>query len=255
MGEELLMKIASLLSLIIVAATASATIVTKKVAYEQGGVALEGYLAYDDAIKTKKPGVLIIHDWDGLTGYEESRAKQLAELGYVAFAADIYGRDSRPKTMQENGQAAGKYKNDPNLFHLRLKAGLDKLRSLTEVNKQKIAAIGYCFGGTGVLEMARAGMDLKGIVSFHGGLSTKDPAKPKSIKSQMLIAHALRDPAQEPGAWDTFLAEMKQGGANPETITFDIATHAFTVPGPMYDANADKQSWAAMQAFLSKLFR
>ena len=175
------MKIAALLplmslSLVVLTHSAEAKVKTEVVEYKAGDATLQGFLAYDDANTKPRPGVLLIHDWMGVEGYAESRAKQLAELGYVAFAADIYGKGIRPANPKEAGGLAGKYKGDRALYRERLKAGFAQLTGNKLVAPGKVAVIGYCFGGTGALELARSGADLKGVVTFHGGLSTPTPA-------------------------------------------------------------------------------
>lgn len=237
------------------ATAAQATIVTKRVEYKQGDTVLEGYLAYDDAKSGKRPGVMIIHDWNGLDGYEETRAKMLAELGYVAFAADIYGKATRPKTTQENGQFAGKYRGDIPLFRARLQSGLDELKRQTQIDATKTAAIGYCFGGGGVLELARSGADVTGIVSFHGGLATPTPAKTGDVKSKVMVIHAAQDPAVPQEQFVGFLNEMRDAKVDYQTVVYNLNLHAFTViGGGQYDATADRRSWAAMREFFKELF-
>jgi len=248
------MRLATLLSLLAVGSIASAAIVTKKVSYTSQGVELEGILAYDDAIKTARPGIMIIHDWDGITAYEESRAKQLAELGFVAFAADIYGKANRPKNMAENGQQAGKYRGDLPLYRARLAAGLEQLKGFSQTDKAKTAAIGYCFGGSGVLEIARSGMDVKGVVSFHGGLSSSMPATDGSVKSKVMVVHAAQDPSVPRAQFDAFLTEMQNAKVDYQTIVYNLNVHPFTAPGPSYNADADRRSWAAMRAFFAEIF-
>jgi len=249
--------LAGLAILVVCAGVAGATVVTKKVEYKQGDTVLEGFLAYDDSKTGARPGILIIHDWNGLDGYEEMRAKKLAELGYVAFAADIYGKDLRPKNNQESGAAAGKYRADIPLFRARLQAGLDELRKQPGVDGKKIAAIGYCFGGGGVMELARSGADLSGIVSFHGGgaLATKNPAKAGDIKCKVMIIQAAQDPSSSRAQFDSFLDEMKDAKVDYQTILYNLNVHPFTVPGGQgYDADADRRSWASMRAFFDELF-
>ncbi|MGI8964697.1 MAG: dienelactone hydrolase family protein, partial [Limisphaerales bacterium] len=162
--------------------TAQAEIKFKTVEYKQGETALEGLSAYDDAIAGQRPGVLVVHQWKGLTDYEKKRAEMLAKLCYNVFAVDIYGKGVRPKDMKEAGAQAGKYKEDRALLRERVKAGLEILKQNKLTDTKKIAAIGYCFGGTTVLELARSGADISGVVSFHGGLSSPNPDDAKNIK-------------------------------------------------------------------------
>lgn len=256
------MKIPALLAVFSLIATSSilAAVKTEVIVYEQGGVPLEGFLAYDDAGGKPRPGVLLIHDWMGVGDYAKSRARQLAELGYVAFAADIYGKGTRPADAKEAAALAGKYKGDRPLFRERLKAGLRQLTARKEVAKGEIAAIGYCFGGTGVLELARSGADVKGVVSFHGGLSTPTPDDAKNIKCPVLVLHGADDPFVKPPEVDAFKDEMAKAHVKYEFVAYPGAVHSFTRPdagsddskGAAYNEAADKASWTAMQKFFKE---
>ena len=155
--------------LLLLPLVASADLVEKTVTYNQGEAVLEGFHVYDDAVAGERPAVLVVHQWTGLTDYEKRRARMLAEMGYNVFAADIYGKGVRPKPPA-SGKEAGKYKGDRALYRSRLRAGLQVLRNDERTDPGRIAAIGYCFGGTGVLELARSGAEIAGVVSFHGGL-------------------------------------------------------------------------------------
>lgn len=227
---------------------------TADVVYRDGDTELEGYLAYDDTITTPRPGVLVIHDWTGLQDYTKDRTRQLAELGYVAFAADIYGKGVRPTDPKECGVQAGKYKNDLPLFRRRVSLALDQLKTRPDVDSKKLAAIGYCFGGSAVLELARSGADVAGVVSFHGGLSTSMPAQPGDIKARILVCHGGADESVNKEV-PAFREEMEKSGAKMEFITYPDAKHGFTKPGPAYQEKADKESWAAMKQFFAELFK
>jgi dienelactone hydrolase len=248
---------------LLAAVSASAALVEKSVEYQQDGVTLEGFHVYDDAVTGKRPAVLVIHQWTGLTDYEKMRARMLAELGYNVFAADIYGKGIRP-VPPAAGQEAGKYKSDRDLFRGRLKAGLEVLQKDERTDPAKIAAIGYCFGGTGVLELARGGADIAGVVSFHGGL---DPAAGKSaakdgVKARVLVLHGAVDPFVPPVQVEAFKREMKAAGADLTFVAYDGAVHAFTQKmagddpskGAAYDEKADQASWEAMKTFFGKIF-
>jgi len=246
----------SLLFIALAACTtsASAKIKTATVTYKDGSAELEGFVAYDDAVKGPRPGVLVIHDWTGLQDYARTRATQLAELGCVAFAADIYGKGVRPTDPKECAVQAGTYKNDLPLLRRRVLLGLDQLKAQPGVDAAKLAAIGYCFGGTSVLELARSGANVRGVVSFHGGLSTTKPAKAGDIKARILVCHGGADShvnAEVP----EFKAEMEKAKAKMEFITYEGAQHGFTKPGPAYQEKADKESWAAMKKFFAEIFR
>ena len=252
----------TLLSLAMMAATAEAKIHTEFVEYKSGDTTLQGFLAYNDANAKPRPGVLVIHDWMGESAYSESRAKQLAELGYVAFAADIYGKGVRPADPKEAAALAGKYKGDRALYRERLQAGLDQLKNNKLVAPGQIAAIGYCFGGTGVLELGRSGADVKGIVTFHGGLSTPTPADAKNIKCPVLVLHGADDPFVKPDEVAAFKKEMEDAKVKYTFIAYPGAVHAFTRPdvgsdnskGIAYNEEADKKSWAEMKKFFSQIF-
>ncbi len=259
------MKTKALLPVLLTAAlahSAVAAIKTEVVEYQQGDTTLEGFLAYDDASTKPRPGVLLIHDWMGVAEFAKTRAKQLAELGYVAFAADIYGKGVRPADAKEASALAGKYKGDRALYRERLKAGLAQLTGSKLVASGQVAAIGYCFGGTGVLEVARSGQDVKGVVSFHGGLNTPTPDDAKNVKCPVLVLHGADDPFVKPDEVAAFKKEMEDAKVKYDFVSYPGAVHAFTNPaagndnskGAAYNEAADKQSWTAMQKFFGKLF-
>jgi dienelactone hydrolase len=248
-------RISAILALATVAAIAQSAIVTKRVEYKHGDAVLEGYLAYDDSKTGPRPGIMIVHDWDGLNAYEETRAKMLAELGYVAFAADIYGKGVKPKTPQENGAQASKYRGDAALFRGRLQAGLDEMKRQSQVDGKKTAAIGYCFGGGGVLELARSGADVTGVVSFHGSYGTALPATAGAVKSKVMVVHAAQDPATSREVFDKFLDEMRDAKVDYVMNLYNLDVHPFTViGGPSYRPDADRRSWEAMQDFFREIF-
>jgi dienelactone hydrolase len=243
------------------AMSSRAAIHTETVEYKQGDTTLEGYLAYDDSISGKRPGVLVVHQWLGLTDYEKRRAAMLAQLGYVAFCADIYGKDSQPKNVQEAGAQAGKYKSDRSLLRARVNAGLDVLEKNELVDTKRVAAIGYCFGGTTVIELARSGAALNGVVSFHGGLDSPTPADGKNIKCKVLVLAGADDPFQKPDDLTAFESEMRDNKVDWQIVFYGGAVHAFTQPDPgfvnagaKYNEKADKRSWEAMKQFFAEIF-
>lgn len=255
-------KCLAFLSSFLLAVAAHGAVKTETVEYREGDTVLEGLVAYDDAVSTPRPGVLVVHQWKGLTDYERKRVVMLAELGYVAFAADIYGKGVRPASPQEAGPLAGKYKSNPPLLRARVTAALDTLRRMPRVESRKVAAIGYCFGGTTVLELARSGADVAGVVSFHGALGSQ-PNVPSDIRCRVLALHGADDPFVPPAEVAAFEAEMKQAKADWQLVKYGGAVHSFTLwaedgsfnAGSKYHKDADRRSWEAMKAFVVELFR
>ena len=245
------------------ASAVRAAIHTETVEYKQGDTTLEGFVAYDDGVKGKRSGVLVVHQWLGLTDYEKHRAEMLAQLGYVAFCADIYGQGVRPQNPPEAGVQAGKYKNDRSLLRARVNAGLDALRQQPLVDPKRVAAIGYCFGGTTVLELARSGADVSGVVSFHGGLDSPTPADGKNIKCKVLVCHGADDPYEKPADLAAFESELRDAKVDWQLIQYGGAVHAFTQPlagndnskGAAYNEKADQRSWEAMKQFFAEIFK
>jgi dienelactone hydrolase len=252
----------TILVLLMSALSARAGVHTERVEYKHGDVVLEGYLAYDDSTTEKRPGVLIVHEWTGMNPYVEKRAEQLAGMGYVAFALDMYGKGVRAKDAKEAASLAGKYKDDRKLMRARAQAGLDVLTKQSRTDSTRVAAIGYCFGGTTVLELARAGTPIKGVVSFHGDLATPTPEDAKNIKAKVLACHGADDPFVPAKVVSDFEAEMRKGGVDWQLISYGNAVHSFTNSGAgndnkrgaAYNADADHRSWAAMQQFFAEIF-
>ena len=241
------------------APAASAAVKTKVVEYTDGDQVCEGYLAWDDAATGKRPGVVVFHEWMGLGDYAKRRARDVATLGTVAFAADIYGKGIRAKNAQEAGQLAGKYKGDLPLLRSRARAALDTLAKDPRVDASKLFAVGYCFGGTTALELARSGAPLAGVVTFHGGLATKDPADARNIKGRVLVLHGAADPFVPPAEVAAFQKEMNDAKVDWEMHLYAGAVHSFTnsesgndpSKGAAYDAKADARSWEAFKVFLA----
>lgn len=256
-------RITALLSLAAALGSVQAEIVTNTVEYKQGDTTFEGFVAYDNSVTTPRPGVLIVHQWKGLGAYEKMRAEMLAKMGYVAFACDIYGKGVRPQSMQDAGAQAGKFKNDRPLLRTRVNAGLDALRAQAGVDKSKISAIGYCFGGTSVLELARSGADVAGVVSFHGGLNSPTPDDANKIKGKVLALHGADDPNVPPAEVAGFEKEMRDAKVDWQLVAYGNAVHSFTdkgagndnSKGAAYNEKADKRSWQAMQDFFGELFK
>jgi dienelactone hydrolase len=247
---------------LLASAMTHAAIKTQSIDYQQGGVTFQGYLAYDDALPGKRPGILICPEWWGLNDYPKSRARQLAALGYVAFALDMYGKGVVTTSPDEAGQLAGQVGSDRQLVRQRAQAALDILRRQPQCDTGKIAVIGYCFGGMVALELARAGADLAAVVSFHGNLSTPNPDQDQPIKPKILICTGADDafvPAKSVAAFED---EMRTAGADYQIIAYGGAHHAFTNPDAdkahmtnvAYNAAADKRSWQAMNALFAEVF-
>lgn len=242
---------------------AFAEIVDREVDYKQGDADLLGFHAYDNKDEAKRPGILIVHQWTGLTDYEKRRAQMLAELGYNVFALDIYGKGIRPQPP-ESGKVSGQYKGDRELFRSRLLAGLEVLKADPRTDSDRIAAIGYCFGGTGVLELARSGADVSGVVSFHGGLGAADgmAANSDDLKAAVLVCHGAVDPYVPAEEVAAFQDEMNQAQADWQFIAYSGAVHAFTQPmagddpskGAAYHKKADERSWRHMKDFFTEIF-
>ena len=245
------------------ASTAGAEMRTKVVEYRHGDAVLEGYLAWDDAVKGKRPGVLVVHEWTGLGSYAKMRVEKLAGLGYVVFAIDMYGRGIRPTTPQEAGAQAGIYKGDRQLMRARALAGLKVLLGNEMCDPKRVAAIGYCFGGTTVLEIARSGADIAGVVSFHGALDTTSPGDARNIKCKVLALHGGDDPYVPRKDVEAFEDEMRAGGVDWQLNVYSGAVHSFTNPeagtdnskGAAYNERADRRSWEAMKDFFTEIFR
>jgi len=253
--------------LLLTAAPVGAEIQTEEVQYKQDEVTLNGYLTFDDSIEGKRPGVLVVHEWWGHNPYARKRAEMLAELGYVALALDMYGDGKLADHPDTAGQFAGEVgKNLEGIGKDRFLAALDLLKEHELTDSEHIAAIGYCFGGGVVLHMARFGLDLDGVVSFHGSISTQTPAQRGVLKAQILVFNGADDPFVTAEQIAAFKEEMNEAGADYEFINLKGAVHSFTNPsadkfGQKYDMPlayneaADKESWAGMQEFFEKIFQ
>lgn len=258
--------VAVLVLITLVPAYTSAAIQEEVIEYSDNGTSMKGFLAYDDAIQGKRPGVIVVHEWWGLNDYARKRARMLAELGYTALAVDMYGDGKTAEHPDDAGKFAGAVRKNMDVARARFKAGLDLLKQQQTVDPGHIAAIGYCFGGGIVLQMARDGADLDGAVIFHGSLATAEPARPGAVKAKVLVLTGAADKYVPDEQVAAFKQEMDAAGVDYKLISYPGAKHAFTNPGadanaakfgmPIgYDANADQQSWAAMQKFFDSLFK
>ena len=252
-----------LLATLFYAASLHAQLIFNTVEYKEGNTVCEGFLAQNAAQTGKRPGVIIAHQWKGLTDYEKSRANQLAQMGYVVLCADVYGKGVRADNPKDAGALAGKYKGDRKLLRARINAALDFLKTHEKVNTDQIAAIGYCFGGTTILELARSGADVKAFVSFHGGLSSPTPEDAMNIKGKVLVLHGADDPNVPSAEVLAFEKEMRDAKVDWQLVAYGGAVHAFTQKeagndnskGAAYNEKADLRSWREMNAFFAEVLK
>ncbi|WP_347901515.1 dienelactone hydrolase family protein [Pseudomonas purpurea] len=262
------MRVFLALALLTLSGLTQAAIKTQEIPYQSpDGTQLIGYYAYDDSLKGARPGVVVVHEWWGLNDYAKRRARDLAALGYSALAIDMYGdgkNTEHPADAMAFMQAALK---DSAAANARFTAGLDLLKKQPQTDPNKLAAIGYCFGGKIVLDAARQGVPLAGVVSFHGALVTNAPATAGSVKARVLVEHGAQDSMVTPDQVAAFKAEMDKAGADYRFVSLEGAKHGFSNPdadrlshgehgGPDigYNKAADDSSWADMQAFFKKIF-
>jgi dienelactone hydrolase len=245
------------------ASAALAEVQTREVEYKQGETVLQGLVAWDDAVKDTRPGVLVVHEWWGHNEHARNQAKHLAEAGYVGFALDMYGK-GKVATHPKDAQAfMNEAKKDPTVIPARFLAALEQLKQDPRVSVDHIAAIGYCFGGSVVLDAARSGADLDAVVSFHGALATKNPAEPGKVRARVLVLTGGADPFIPVEQVDAFTKEMKAAGVKFEVVSYPGVKHSFTNPDAgkagmdalQYNAEADRKSWAAMLDLFKEVFR
>ena len=236
---------------------------TQTVTYTDAGTTLKGFLAYNDKQTGKRPGILVMPEAFGLGKNAKARAQRLAdELGYVALGGDPFGDGREFTDLQEAIKVAGALMADPAKFRARARAGIDKLASLPQVDSSRLAAIGYCMGGTFALELARDGAPLRGVVSFHGGLQTQRPAAPGQIKAKVLVCHGSDDPMIQTPQVNAFVDEMTKAQADWQLISYGNTVHSFTnpdadgtmMPGIKFNAQSDARSWLAMKNFFEEVF-
>ncbi len=248
---------------IVLASPASAAVKVERVTYrDKAGTELEGVLAFDDAVTGKRPGILVVHDWMGMGPFVEEQVKTLAGQGYVAFAADIYGKGVVIKDAKEAGAAAGKYKGDRPLMRSRATAALDVLSKDSRVDATRLAAIGFCFGGTTAIELAKAGANLKGVISFHGGLDAASVDDSKAIKSKLLVLHGADDPYVPATDIAAFKASLNKAKVDWQLVEYAGTVHAFTQKaagtdnskGAAYNERSAKRAFAEMKTFFAELF-
>jgi dienelactone hydrolase len=260
------MKKLVLIGLLLASLPAMAKVVGEPVTYKADGITMKGYIAYDNAKKGKRPGVLIVHEWWGLNSYARRRADMLAKQGYIAMAVDMYGNGKTTDHPKQAGEFAAQVNKDPAGALARFKAAMHVLDEQPQTDASRIAAFGYCFGGGQVLNMARDGLPLKGVVSFHGSLPTDHPAQPGVVKAKIRVFTGGADPFNPPKVVEAFEKEMKDAGVDYKVVSYPGAEHSFTNPGadklgkeynlPLkYDAAADHDSWKQSMAFLKEIFK
>ena len=239
-----------------------AAVKTETVSYKDGDVELQGQIVYDDSISGKRPGVIVVHEWWGLDDHAQQRAAMLAREGYVAFAVDMYGKNKVTRHAEQAKAWMTQITSNIDAWRKRALLGVDLLKQHPQVSGDKIAAIGYCFGGATVMHMAYAGVDLKGVASFHGSLPPASPDQAKKIKAAVYVAHGEADAFVPTERVSRFKAALEQTGVNLQFMSFPGVRHSFTNPNAgefgmdnlAYDANADKMSWAQLQEFFAKIF-
>jgi dienelactone hydrolase len=247
---------------LLVSLPAQGAVVSRSVEYKHGDTVLKGYLAHDDARVGKRPGVLVVHEWWGLNDYIRSRVNKLARLGYVAFALDMYGKDVWTTDPSKAKELMSHLMGSP-LLRERANAGLEILRKNQLVDLKRIAAIGYCFGGTTVFELAYSGANVAGVVSFHGGLPAPQPEDEGRIKARILAFHGADDGFVSADKITAFQEGMRKAGADWQMVYFGGAVHGFTNPGAdkfgikgiAYNRKADQRSWSYMQVFFKEIFK
>ena len=248
--------------LLAAAGSAQGAVKTRKVDYKQGGTPLQGTFAWDDSIKGKRPGILIIHEWWGHNEHARKQAERFAREGYAAFALDMYGKGKVAKHPDDAKKFMAEATKDPQVLMARFNAALEQLKKQPQVDPEKVAAAGYCFGGAVALNMARSGADLDAVVTFHAALDPGVPAQKGQLKPRILVLTGADDPMIPPEKVDAFKKEMSEAGAQAEVVSYPGAKHSFTNPEASkagmealaYDAEADKKSWEAAMKHLQEVF-
>jgi len=254
---------AVLVGWLLLAGSAPAALQTKKIAYRHGDLECQGYLAWDDATKEPRPGVLVLHEWWGLDDYARGRAEQLAKLGYVAFAADMYGNGKVTQHPQEAGEMAAKVRADVQDWRKRATTALGVLTAQPQCDKTRLAAIGYCFGGSTALQLAYAGADLRAVATFHAALPAPQADEAKRIRAALLVCHGADDKFIPDQAIKSFREGLDRAGVKYEFVSYPGTVHSFTVPGAdkhnipgmTYSKSADEDSWKRLVALLAEKFK
>ena len=261
-------RAASIVISILCSTAANSAVKERDINYESGSIVLRGSLAYDDALPGRRPGILVVHEWSGLNEHARNSARRLAEAGYVAFALDMYGEAKQAHRPREALMLSTEIRTNLPLMQARFDAAHDLLRTYPNVDPTRIGAIGYCFGGGVVLEMARAGENLRGVVSVHGVLDTAAPAKAGAVKADVLVLTGGADPYVTKNQVDELDRELKSAGARYKIVTFPGAKHSFTnpaakeyggkqfdMPADEYNSDADQQAWKEILEFLARVMK
>jgi len=255
--------ITAIVCAVLLSHAANADIVSRNVEYTHNGVTLEGYLAYDESLDGPRPGVLVVHEWWGLNEFARNEARRLAEQGYVAFALDMYGKGITTDDPARASELARPfYDDDPSLVRGRARAGLEVLKRQRHVDRDRIAAIGFCFGGATVLQLAYSGAEIAGVVSFHGSLPVPDRREEVAIRAKVLVLHGAEDPLVPERQIARFKNAMNRHEVDWQMIYYGHAVHSFTNPaaddlgmdGVAYDERADRRSRGHMRMFFDEIF-
>jgi dienelactone hydrolase len=259
--KELPMKdVLFMVGALLLANIAEAEIVTEEITYKQDTMTFKGFFAYDNSIKGKRPGVLVAHEWWGLNDFAKTQVKNLAKMGYAAFAVDLYGNGKVTGDFKVAAQMAGEVRGTPRMRE-RINIGFTTMLAQKTVDARRTAAIGFCFGGTAVLELAFSGADCKGIVTFHGGLLSPKPEEFGSIKAKLLILHGANDPTMKPESISQFQESMRKSGADWRMVYFGNTVHSFTNPnagsdpskGVAYNPLSADRAFSYMKMFLEEI--
>ncbi|MFZ5950420.1 MAG: dienelactone hydrolase family protein [Candidatus Rifleibacteriota bacterium] len=248
---------------LIISVPLMAEIIEKTIEYDVDNSLHEGFFFFKEGETGKKPGVIVVHEWKGIGDHVLEIGRKLAEEGYVAFVADIYGKGIRPTDNKEAAKLSGSYKGDRPKLRGKVLAALEQLKKHELVDEKKIAAIGYCFGGTTVLELARSGAEVAGVVSFHGGLASPKPEDAKNIKAAVLVLHGGIDPHVPDAEMIDFMKEMRDAAVDWQLFSYGKAVHSFTnkaagndpSQGVAYHELTDRRAWQAMKIFFAEIFQ
>lgn len=234
---------------------------TQAIEYRHGSTVLEGHLAVHTD-QGRRPAVLVVHEWRGINDYTRRRAEQLADMGYFGFAVDLYGKGVTAKNSEEAGQLMTPFVQDRQYCRARITAAYDLAKTFPQVDADRIAIIGYCFGGLAALELARSGANLRAVATFHANLSSPTPTDAKNIKASVLVCHGGDDPLTSAAQVVAFQEEMRNGKVDWQFMTYGDTLHSFTVPtahapesGLMYNRKSDVRSWALLQSFLAEALK